>query len=114
MRLQVVCFLVWLPAAVSATQAPGAASLWDLPATTLAGSAALEIGAVGAFWNPAGAVNQTGFDVGAQAFQSPDVVGMSGAMFALAQPVTPHLTVGAVFGRLAGTSAARHVKEARA
>ena len=65
-------------AGAATAQAPASADLWRLSAATLAGPAALESGASGAFWNPAAAWAQSRIRVGAQVLQTPDVLGVTG------------------------------------
>lgn len=65
-------------AGTATAQAPASADLWRLSAATLAGPAALESGASGAFWNPAAAWGQSRIRIGAQVLQTPDVLGVTG------------------------------------
>jgi hypothetical protein len=100
MRFASYLILTFLPVASASAQAPQAAALWDLPATTLPGPAALETGAVAAFWNPAAVLGAGHFRIGAQAVQTSDVVGLGGAVFGLSQPLGTGLAVGLVLGRV--------------
>lgn len=64
--------------ATATAQAPASADIWRMSAATLAGPAALEGGASGAFWNPAAAWGQSRIRLGAQVLQTPDVLGVTG------------------------------------
>lgn len=100
MRLAVYFILAIVSTSLAAEQAPQSASLWDLAATTLPGSSALETGAVAAFWNPAAVVGPGHTRVGAQGIETSDVVGLSGALVGVSQPIRPGLAIGLVFGRV--------------
>jgi hypothetical protein len=100
MRLNLHLFSFPFVASSALAQAPRAAAFWDIPATTLAKSPALETGATAAFWNPAAVIGPRGFSIGAQAIQTPSVLGLSGVLAGLSQPLTSRLAVAIVFGRV--------------
>jgi hypothetical protein len=100
MKLPALLVFATIPAADVLAQAPRAAALWDVPATTLAGSPALETGATAMFWNPAAVLGSRGFRVGAQAIETPDVVGLGGVVLGITHPLNSRLAVGLSFGRV--------------
>jgi hypothetical protein len=96
-----IYFLVGAFATSSAiAQAPRSAALWDIPATTLARSAALETGAAAPFWNPAAIGLFESFTAGVQAIQTSETLGLSGVLAGVGQRLTPHLAIGLAFGRV--------------
>ncbi len=100
MRLLLYFILSVSPLAIAAGQAPQAATLWDIPATTLTSPPALETGATAAFWNPAAVLGSHGFTIGAQAIQTPEVLGLNGMLLGLGEPLTSRLSIGLIFGRV--------------
>jgi hypothetical protein len=81
-------------------QAPQVAALWDLPATTLARTAALETGATASFWNPAATLGSRRLRAGVQAVQTPDIIGLAGLLVGITHPINSRLGVALVFGRV--------------
>ena len=85
-------------AGTAAAQAPASAEMWRLSAATLAGPAALEDGANGAFWNPAAAWTSSRVRLGAQVLQTPDVLGVTGLVaggsYRWSDVLAVHLLVG--------------------
>lgn len=77
--LRACCVAAFLTAnaGILTAQVPASADMWRLSAATLAGPAALEGGASGAFWNPAAAWTTSKVRVGAQVLQTPDVLGVT-------------------------------------
>ncbi len=86
--------------AVLAAQAPDAVSLWDVAATTLARPAALELGATGAFWNPAATLEGSGLQIGIQTVDTPEPLGLSAVIAAVTEAIGSQVGVGLVFGRV--------------
>ena len=82
----------------AAAQAPASADMWRLSAATLAGPAALEDGATGAFWNPAAAWGGPRIRFGAQVLQTPDILGVTGVVvggsYRRSETLAVHLVVG--------------------
>lgn len=99
MRPAVALVLLTIHPAVARAQAPASAALWDIPATTLAVPPALETGATAVFWNPAASLVD-GLRVGAQAIETPDVLGLSGVLAGLTYALGSRLSVGLIFGRV--------------
>src|SRR5438128_10428303 len=100
MRFTVYFIFNLVSVADATSQAPTAATLWDVAATTLAEPAALETGATGAFWNPAAAFAPKGLRAGAQAVQTPEDMGLSAVLAGLTYPLSRRLSIGLVFGRV--------------
>jgi hypothetical protein len=71
-------------AGAATAQAPASADMWRLSAATLAGPAALEEGASGAFWNPAAAWGSPRVRLGVQVLQTPDILGVTGLLAGVA------------------------------
>ena len=99
MRLPAALVFFTLLGPAARAQAPANAALWDLPATTLAVPPALETGATASFWNPAAALAD-GLRFGAQAVQTPDMIGLSGVIAGITRALGPRLGVGLIFGRV--------------
>lgn len=95
---QCTLILIGLAAAAHA-QAPASADLWRLSAASLAGPAALEAGATAAFWNPAAAWSSSRLRAGAQALETPDVLGVRGLVAGAAYQLSPGVAAQVLVGR---------------
>jgi hypothetical protein len=68
------------PTAFLRAQAPPAADLWRVAATSLSTPPALETGVTAIFWNPAAPIPQASLAAGAQIVQTPDALKMGGVL----------------------------------
>lgn len=100
--MQRTCLTLLLALACSkplAAQAPPAAGLWRVVATSLSAPAALETGVTAAFWNPAAPAHQVDLAAGAQVVQTPDVLKMGGLLVA-ADKAFAALHIGLLYARM--------------
>lgn len=81
-------------------QAPQLADLWRLSAASLAGPAALEVGATAAFWNPAAAQSDVRLRAGIQVLETPDVLSISGLLGGVSYRLSPAFTAEALVGHM--------------
>ncbi len=97
-RIIALVLLSW-PATAHA-QAPAAADLWRVAATSLAGPPALERGPRAVFWNPAAEPGLAGLVVGAEVVHTSDVLGLSGFLVGARYAPRPWLQTGIVLARM--------------
>jgi hypothetical protein len=90
-----------------AAQAPQSADLWRLSAASLAGPAALEVGATAAFWNPAAASGDARARAGVEVLETPDVLSVSALLGGASYRVSPALTAEVLVGRIGITDLIR-------
>lgn len=81
-------------------QAPPAADLWRVAATSVAIPTPLQTGATGMFWNPAVVGAHEGLAVGADAVLTSEVLGLSGLLAATSFSIHGPLRAGVVAGRV--------------
>jgi len=83
-----------------AAQAPPAAGLWRVAATSLAVPAALQGGETGAFWNPAASAGARGIGLGVHAVHTGSTLGLSAVLGAGSVAIGGPLRAGVVLGRV--------------
>ncbi len=81
-------------------QAPSAAGLWRVAATSLSTPPALEMGVTAAFWNPAAPSHSVSLAAGAQVVQTPEALEMGALLVAADQAVGGAGYVGLLYGRI--------------
>jgi hypothetical protein len=79
-------------------QAPAAADLWRVTATSLTAPAALQTSTIGVFWNPAPSPTPGGLSLGLAMTQTPDVLGLSGFMGGAGYTPWDPLQMGVIVG----------------
>lgn len=90
-----------------AAQAPQLADLWRLSAASLAGPAALEVGATAAFWNPAAAQSDVRLRAGVQVLETPDVLSISGLLGGVNYRVSPTISTQILVGHMGASDLIR-------
>ena len=90
---------VALLAAPLRAQAPPAADLWRVAATTLSRPPALEVGTTGIFWNPAPTPDPTGFSLGLEMLRTSEIVGLSGLLAGAGYSLGQRMQLGLLYGR---------------
>jgi len=81
-------------------QAPSAADLWRVTATSLSTPAALETGVTAAFWNPAAPVRDASLAAGVQVVQTPEALKMGGVLVGADKALGAGWRVGLLYGRI--------------
>lgn len=81
-------------------QAPPAAGLWRVTATSLSTPPALETGVTAIFWNPAAPAHRVSLAAGAQVVQTPDALKMGGLLVGVDKALGAGLNVGLLYGRM--------------
>jgi len=81
-------------------QAPPAAGLWRVAATSLAVPAALQNGEAGSFWNPAATAGAGGIGIGLHAVQTGSTLGLSAILGAGSLSIGGPFRAGLVLGRV--------------
>jgi hypothetical protein len=89
-----------LVAAPLQAQAPPAADLWRVTATTLSKPPAFEMGTTGIFWNPAPTADPTGFSLGLEMLRTSEIVGLSGLLAGAGYSLGERLQLGLLYGRM--------------
>ena len=99
-RLATLALLgLWAPP-LTAAQAPQGADLWRLAGTALARPPALVGGSTGRLWNSAPLLEGQGSSFGVQVLQTPDVIGLNGAIGGLTADLGSHWELALVGGRM--------------
>lgn len=98
-RLTLLLALVTLATPLCA-QAPLAAGLWRVTATSLSTPAALETGVTAIFWNPAAPVHEGSLAAGAQVVQTPDALKMGGVVVGADKSLGAGWNIGLLYGRM--------------
>jgi hypothetical protein len=81
-------------------QAPPAAGLWRVATSSLAVPAALQQGAVSAFWNPSGPNGGRSATVGVEVLHTANILGLTGILGGASIPVAGSFRAGFVIGRM--------------
>lgn len=86
--------------AVSVAQAPPWADLWRVADGTLAQPAAVATSPTGAFWNPTAVTRRKGPRFAIDAFNTPEVVNVSGLLVGATYGLGNHVGLGVLAGRM--------------
>ena len=99
-RLATLALIGLVTHPLPASQAPQGANLWRLAGTALARPPALVGGSTGKLWNPSPLLDGQGTTIGVQVLQTPDVIGLNGAIAGITAGLGPHWEVAAIGGRM--------------